>query len=137
AALIGLAPLDRLARSEGSTVIFFGLTRILVSSTAVTAVDTSAPSPGRPAVVDREPIERTQRVRRHDRAEALDHVAVVVVMRRLDQDQLKAALRATAAWLIGMEAPVGAHYLSRRRRLLGRDARLSDSGAHSHIDADK
>jgi hypothetical protein len=42
-------------------------------------------------------------------------------MRRLDQDQLKAALRSTAACLIGMEAPVGAHYLSRRRRLLGRD----------------
>ena len=38
---------------------------------------------------------------------------------------------------IGMEAPVGAHHLSRRRRLLGHDARLSDSGAHSHIDADK
>ena len=69
--------------------------------------------------------------------EALDHVAVVVVMRRLDQDQRKAALRSTAACLIGMEAPVGAHYLSRRRRLLGRDARLSNSGAHSHIDADK
>jgi hypothetical protein len=46
--------------------------------------------------VDREPIERSQRVRRHDRTEPLNHVAVVVVMRWLDQDQLKAALRSNA-----------------------------------------
>ena len=46
--------------------------------------------------VDREPIERSQRIRRHDRAEPLDHIAVVVVMRWLDQDQLEATLGSKA-----------------------------------------
>ena len=67
----------------------------------------------------------------------LDGRGAIALRQKWSRGQVETRLANMPACLIGMEAPVGAHHLSRRRRLLGHDAPLSDSGAHSHIDADK
>ena len=72
----------RLAMSRGRTLV-------LVSSMAMTSMGRSGPSTCRVGGAAREAIDRGERVRRHGRAEPLHDIAVVVVMRRLDQDQLK------------------------------------------------
>src|SRR5512143_834205 len=60
--------------------------------------------------VDRESIERRQRVRRHDRAVPLNDVPVIVVMRRLDQDQLETWLDATGHVLRASSRSIGAPF---------------------------
>ena len=67
-------------------------TRVLVSSIASMSMATSGPSTSRVRRVGGKRVDRGQRVRR-DRASApLDHIAVGVIMRRLDQHELEAAL---------------------------------------------
>ena len=46
---------------------------------------------------ERKAIDRGKRVRRHGRAQPLHDIAVIVVMRRLDQDELKARAGAVPA----------------------------------------
>jgi len=48
----------------------------------------------------------------------------VVVRKQLRRSQVLAFFAALAPCLIGMEACVGAHYLSRKLKALGHDARL-------------
>jgi hypothetical protein len=43
--------------------------------------------------VEGKPVQRRERIRRDDRAKPLDHVAVVVVMRRLDEREDEALSR--------------------------------------------
>ena len=59
----------------------------------------------------RDPVDRRERIRRHEVAEPADDVAVVVVMRRLDQHDAEAALRA------GGRDRAGVGILDRRRSL--------------------
>src|SRR5262249_48854161 len=48
-------------------------------------------APGR---IVRQPVDYRQRVRRHERPPPLDHIAIVVVMRWLDEHELKTTLNA-------------------------------------------
>ena len=54
----------------------------------------------------------------------LDHRGAIVVRQRWTRGQLEARLANMPPCLIGMEACVGAHHLSRRLHSLGHDARL-------------
>ena len=54
----------------------------------------------------------------------LDGRGAVVVRQKWTRGQLEARLANMPPCLIGMEACVGAHHLSRRLRLLGHDTRL-------------
>ena len=82
-------------------ISFFGTTRVLVSSMAMTSIGRSGPSTLALGGAVGQAEDRGKRVRRHGRAQPLHDVAVVVVMRRLDQDQLKAPCRAA----FGVEHP--------------------------------
>ena len=54
----------------------------------------------------------------------LDERGAIVLRQKWSRGQVETRLANTPACLIGMEACVGAHHLSRRLRLLGHDARL-------------
>ena len=54
----------------------------------------------------------------------LDQRGAIVVRQRWTRSQIRARLANMPPWLIGMEACVGAHHLSRRLHSLGHDARL-------------
>ena len=54
----------------------------------------------------------------------LDGRGAVALRQKWSRGQVEARLANMPACLIGMEACVGAHHLSRRLRLLGHDARL-------------
>jgi transposase len=54
----------------------------------------------------------------------LDQRGAIVVRQRWTRSQIRARLANMPPCLIGMEACVGAHHLSRRLRSLGHDARL-------------
>ena len=54
----------------------------------------------------------------------LDQRGAIVLKRKLSRGQLENFLANLAPCLIGMEACVGAHHLSRRQIALGHDARL-------------
>ena len=51
----------------------------------------------------------------------LDGRGAIALRQKWSRGQVETRLANMPACLIGMEACVGAHYLSRRRRLLGRD----------------
>ena len=72
-----------------------GRMRVLVSSKAWMSMSTSSPSTLPLGAVLGEAVERGERVRRDGRAEPLDDVAVVVVMRRLDHQDGELRARAT------------------------------------------
>ncbi len=54
----------------------------------------------------------------------LDQRGAIVLRQKWSRGQIEARLANTALCLIGMEACVGAHYLSRKLQLQGHDARL-------------
>ena len=54
----------------------------------------------------------------------LDRRGAIVLRQRWSRGQVEVRLANMPACLIGMEACVGAHHLSRRLRALGHDARL-------------
>jgi transposase len=54
----------------------------------------------------------------------LDRKGAIVVRQKLSRGQVEARLANMLPCLIGMEACVGAHHLSRRLKALGHDARL-------------
>src|SRR5499426_2455993 len=54
----------------------------------------------------------------------LNERGAIILRRKLSRRQLEARLANLPACLIGMEACVGAHHLSRRLKALGHDARL-------------
>jgi transposase len=57
-------------------------------------------------------------------AVGLDRGGAIVLQQRWSRDQIEARLANMPPWLIGMEACVGAHHLSRRLHSQGHDARL-------------
>ena len=90
-----------------------GRMRVLVSSKAWMSMSTSSPRTRRSAQSLREAVERGERIRRDRRAHPLDDVAVVVVMRRLDQNEAKTPPR--AAYARSSNAPSRDRFFSRRR----------------------
>ena len=54
----------------------------------------------------------------------LDHRGAVVLRQRWSRGQVEARFASMPPCLVGMEACVGAHHLSRKLRALGHDARL-------------
>ncbi len=54
----------------------------------------------------------------------LDDGGAIILRRKLSRGQVEVQLANKAPCLIGMEACVGAHHLSRRLQALGHDARL-------------
>ena len=78
--------------SRNRSIIFLTFTRVLVSSTALMSIAMSGPRTPRCARVVRERIKISERVRGNRRSPPLDDIAVVVVMRRFDQDKLKTPL---------------------------------------------
>ncbi len=68
-----------------------GRIRVFVSSYGWISISTSSPRTWRCGAIAGQAVDRRERVRRNRRAKPLDHISVVVVMRRLDQDQAKAA----------------------------------------------
>src|SRR5260370_2445356 len=54
----------------------------------------------------------------------LDQLGAIVLQQKWSRSQVEARLTNMAPCLIGMEACVGAHHLSRKLQLLGHDARL-------------
>ena len=75
-----------------------GRTRQLVSSIAWMRISTSAPSTLRSSAVLGEAVHAGERIRRNDRAPPLQRIAVVVVMRRLDQDEVENLASAALRW---------------------------------------
>ena len=57
-------------------------------------------------------------------AVGLDRRGAIVLRQRWSRGQIEARMANMPPCLIGMEACVGAHHLSRRLRALGHDARL-------------
>jgi transposase len=54
----------------------------------------------------------------------LNERGAIILRRKLSRGQLQARLANLPPCLVGMEACVGAHHLSRRLKALGHDARL-------------
>jgi len=54
----------------------------------------------------------------------LDSRGAIVLRQKWSRDQVEARLANMSPWLIGIEACVGAHHLSRKLKALGHDARL-------------
>src|SRR4029078_9690321 len=54
----------------------------------------------------------------------LDHRGVIVLREKWSRGQVEARFANMSPCLIGMEACVGVHHLSRKLKALGRDARL-------------
>src|ERR1700730_652803 len=71
------------------------LTRVFVSSITSMATAMSGPRTWRLCAIGRDAVEGGQRVRRNHRAPPTDHVAVVVIVRRLDQNEWKRRLAGT------------------------------------------
>ena len=104
-----------------------GRTRVLVSSMASMTRSTSSPSTlRRAAQSSAKPLKHRERVGRDGRAQPLDDVAVVVVVRRLDQDEGE---ESSGRWSAGMAA---SWMRSRSRPDLTRHRCIRDKPARLH-----
>ena len=84
----------KLSLARISAMIRSTRTRVLVSSMAMMSISMSGPRTWRWAQSSTQPVDARQRIRRHRRAEPADDIAVVVVMRRLYQDDAETLARA-------------------------------------------
>ena len=67
----------------------------------------------------------------------LDKMGAIVLRQKLSRNQVDIRLANMPRCLIGMEACVGAHHLSRQLKALGHDARLSLPGMSGRIRRDR
>ena len=110
-----------------------GRTRVLVSSSATMSISTSVAEHAPRSAVGRQPMQDRQRIRRNRRTRPLDDIAVVVVMRRLDQIERKPIVhdalgaRTTEARRVGSSQYVADRKVARRLRSLGRFANCATS----------
>ena len=68
--------------------------RVLVSSQTVIRISTSFAQHAALGAIERKAVQRRQRVGGDRRARPLDDIALVIVVRRLDQKQMKKLFRA-------------------------------------------
>ena len=67
----------------------------------------------------------------------LDDRGAIVLRQKWSRGQIEARLANMPACLIGMEACVGAHHLSRKLKALGHDARLMPASMCAHTQKDR